>query len=91
MLPGKYASSAGKRGTVEFDTPAGGWISALGLRGNQIAPAASALTTLPVLSNVDASGGSITHATWNGGFTTIFTLVNTGSEPCLRDVDLFRR
>jgi sugar lactone lactonase YvrE len=80
-LPSNYASSAGKRGTVEFDTPAGGWISVLGLRANQISKTASALTTLPVLANVDASGGSITHATWNGGFTTIFTLVNTGAEP----------
>lgn len=79
MLPEEYSSSAGKRGTVEFDTPAGGWISVLGLRANQISSAASALTTLPVLANVDTSGGSITHATWNGGFTTIFTLVNTGS------------
>lgn len=78
-LPDTYSSSAGKRGTVEFDTPAGGWISVLGLRANQISSTASALTTLPVLANVDTSGGSITHATWNGGFTTIFTLVNTGA------------
>ena len=79
MLPGKYSSAAGNRGTIEFDTPPGGWISALGLRANQISSTASALTTLPVLANVDTTGGSITHATWNGGFTTIFTLVNTGA------------
>jgi sugar lactone lactonase YvrE len=33
-LAGTYALTAGKRGTVEFDTPSGGQISVLGLRFN---------------------------------------------------------
>jgi hypothetical protein len=45
MLATSYAFVAGKRGTVEFDTPAGAEISALGIR----ATAAAALTTIPVL------------------------------------------
>jgi hypothetical protein len=46
MLASRYAFVAGKRGTVEFDTPAGAQISALGIR----ATAAGALTTIPVLA-----------------------------------------
>ena len=64
----------GARGTVEFDTPPGGQISVLGLRAN-----GPALTTLPVLANVGTSGGSITHVAVNGGWTSVFYLVNTGS------------
>jgi len=64
----------GKRGTIEFDTPQGGRISVLGLRAN-----GPALTTLPVLASSDTPGGAIAHATYNGGFTSVFYLVNTGS------------
>ncbi|MBZ5636279.1 MAG: hypothetical protein LAO55_24395 [Acidobacteriia bacterium] len=46
----------------------------LGLRAN-----GPALTTLPVLANVGTSGGSITHVALNGGWTSVFYLVNTGS------------
>jgi hypothetical protein len=46
MLTGSYGSVAGKRGTVEFDTPAGGQISVLGLR----ATPTGAVTTIPVLT-----------------------------------------
>ncbi len=73
MLNQQYQVTAGKRGTIEFDTPIGGQITVLGLRAN-----GSALTTLPVLANVGTSGGSITHVTFNGGFASVFYLVNTG-------------
>lgn len=46
VLPDAYAFAAGKRGTVEFDAPNAGQISALGLR----ATVAGAVTTVPVLS-----------------------------------------
>ena len=74
MLNQQYAVTAGKRGTVEFDTPLRGQISVLGLRANS-----PALTTLPVLANVGTSGGSLAHATYNGGWTSTFNLVNTGA------------
>ncbi len=74
LLAGQYPITENKRGTVEFDTPPGGQISALGLRAN-----GPALTTLPVLAEVDSSGGSIPHILFNGGFTNNITLVNTGS------------
>jgi hypothetical protein len=44
MLPGTYPAAAGIRGTVEFDTPAGGQISVVGLR----ATGDGTLTTIPV-------------------------------------------
>ncbi len=45
------------------------------MRANGIA----ALTTLPVLANVDAPGGSISDLTYGGGFVGTFYLVNTGA------------
>jgi len=45
MLADNYTALAGRRGTVEFDTPAGTQISAIGIR----ATTARALTTIPVL------------------------------------------
>jgi len=65
-----------RRGTLEFETPLGGQISVLGLRVN-----GAALTTLPVLADVGTSGGSITHVAYNGGWTRVFYIVNTGSSP----------
>ena len=64
LLPQKYPQTLGVRGTVQFQTPSNGQISVLGVRANGTA----ALTTLPVLSNVDSPGGSISDLTYNGGF-----------------------
>ena len=72
--PAGFPSTAGKRGTIEFDTPPGGQLSVLGLRAN-----GPALTTLPVLANVGTTGGSITHVAYNGGWTSVFYIVNTGN------------
>jgi len=74
MLNTQYAQTADLRGTIQFQTTLSGQISVLGLRAN-----GPALTTLPVLSNLDSPGGSIAHVTYNGGFTSTFYLVNTGS------------
>ncbi len=76
MLPDSklgFPVTAGKRGTVEFDTPQGGQISVLGLRAN-----GNALTSLPVLANVGTAGGAMAHVASGGGWQTLFTLVNTG-------------
>ena len=69
-----FPITAGKRGTVEFDTPQGGRISVLGLRAN-----GKALTSLPVLANVGTTGGTMAHVASGGGWQTVFTLVNTGA------------
>ncbi len=69
-----FPEVAGKRGTVEFDTTAGGRISVLGIRAN-----GKAITTLPVLAQVGTSGGSLAHVATGGGWETLFTLVNAGT------------
>ena len=64
LLPTKYPQTAATRGTIQFQTTSPGQISVLGVRANGTA----ALTTLPVLSNVDLPGGSISDLTYGGGF-----------------------
>ncbi len=46
VLTNNYAYTAGKRGTVEFDTPPGTGITVLGLR----ATPSGALTTIPAIA-----------------------------------------
>jgi hypothetical protein len=46
MLAGSYPAVAGKRGTLELGTPAGGQITALGIR----ATPGGAITSVPVLA-----------------------------------------
>ena len=74
----RYPDAANKRGTIEFDTPAGGRISVLGLR---FTPPNNALTTIPALANVGIGGGSIAHLASGGdGWQTTFVLVNAGTS-----------
>jgi hypothetical protein len=86
--PPGFPVTAGKRGTLEFDTPPNftpGQLSVLGLRAN----GPTALTTLPVLTDVDVSGGSITHVAYNGGWTSVFYIVNTGNAPAQFTLNFF--
>jgi hypothetical protein len=73
LLTQNYPATAGKRGTIAFETPLGGQTSFLGLRAN-----AGALTTLPLLADVTAVGGSFAQVASAGGWKTTFTFVNTG-------------
>jgi hypothetical protein len=75
LLGGTYPKSAGIRGSVIFTPQSGGQISVLGLRNN-----GPALTTVPVLASVQAGTGSMPHITYNGGWETTITLVNTGTS-----------
>jgi len=43
VLTDRFAVAANRRGTIEFDTPSGGQISALGLRFTE-----NGFTTIPV-------------------------------------------
>lgn len=74
LLATAYPVTAGIRGTVEFNSSTGGGISVIGLRAN-----GPALTTVPLLSNVAPGTGSLAHVTYNGGWQTTITLVNTGT------------
>ena len=84
MLADQEPSTAGKRGTVEFDTPAGGRIGLIGLRAN-----GAALTTLPVLADGDTPGGRMAQVAAGGGWETTFTLVNTGALPAQAVLSFF--
>jgi len=78
VLSTQFPVTANSRGTIEFDTPAGGRISVLGLR---FTPPNNALTTIPALANVGTGGGSIAHLASGGdGWQTTFVLVNTGAS-----------
>jgi len=82
-----FPVTANKRGTIEFDTPPGGWISVLGLR---FTPPNNALTTIPPLANVGTSGGSFAHLASGGdGWQTTFVLVNTGTNAAQMTLSFF--
>jgi len=83
----RYLGTADKRGTIEFDTPAGGQISVLGLR---FTPPNNALTTIPALANVGTGGGSIAHLACGGdGWQTTFVLINTGTSAAPATLNFF--
>ena len=77
-----FPVTANKRGTVEFDTPASGQISVLGIRNTPQVTAqgtVTTLTTVPALANVGTGGGSFAFiATGGDGWQTTFVLVNAG-------------
>ncbi len=79
-----FPATAAKRGTVEFVTPQGGRISALGLRAS-----GAAITTLPVLANVGVAGGTMAHIACGAGWQTVFTLVNTGAASANATLNFF--
>ena len=55
VLSSLYPATSGKRGTIEFDTPAGGHISVLGIRTTPLG-SSTTLTTIPALANVGNDG-----------------------------------
>jgi hypothetical protein len=83
-----FPVTANIRGTIEFDTPAGGHISVLGLR---FSPPNSALTTIPALANVGTGGGSVAHLASGGdGWQTTFVLINTGTSTAPFTLSFFK-
>ena len=89
MLSLQYPVTANKRGTIEFDTPAGGQISVLGIRTTPLG-SSNTLTTIPALANVGTNGGSIAHiASGSDGWQTTFVLVNTGTSAAQATLSFF--
>ncbi len=82
VLPTLFPTTANQRGTIEFDTPAGGRISVLGIRTTPLASTNSkTLTTVPALADVGTGGGSFAFLASGGdGWQTTFVLVNTGAS-----------
>ena len=85
LLPAQFPVTANIRGTVEFDTPPGGQISALGIR---FTPPGT-LTTIPTLANVSATGGLISHLASGAGWETTFVLVNAGASAAQARLSFF--
>ena len=85
VLSGQFLSTADKRGTIEFLTPPGGRISALGVRFTP----PGILTTIPVLANGAAAGGSISHIASGQGWKTTFVLVNAGASSAQAHLKFF--
>jgi len=81
VVPTQFPVTANKRGTLEFDTPAGGQISMLGIRTTPLTSTTNTLTTIPALANVGTGGGSFAFLASGGdGWQTTFVLVNAGSN-----------
>jgi hypothetical protein len=75
-----FPATANKRGTMEFDTPAGGQISVLGIRTTPLG-SSTTITTVPALANVGTGGGLFPFLAAGGdGWQTTFVLVNTGTS-----------
>jgi hypothetical protein len=85
VLSDQFPVTANQRGTIEFDTPLGGKISALGIR---FTPPGT-FTTIPVLANVTTSGGSMAHLASANGWKTTFVLVNTGTSSAQAHLKFF--
>jgi sugar lactone lactonase YvrE len=82
-----YALASGIRGTVEFETPAGDQISVLGIAFSPT----GAFSTIPALATGASPStlGSMAQLAFAGGWTTTFTLVNTGTAPAQASLDFF--
>lgn len=76
VLSDRFVSAANQTGTIEFDTPANGQISVLGLRF----PLSGRFTTLPVIASTDPGGGLMAHLAVGDGWTTTIELVNSGTK-----------
>jgi hypothetical protein len=88
VLSAQYPVTANRRGTIEFDTPAGGQISVLGIRTTPLGNS-NTLTTIPALANVGTSGGSIAHIATGNGWQTTFVLVNAGAGAAQASLNFF--
>ncbi len=88
VLSVQYPNTAGQRGTIEFDTPAGGRISVLGIRTTPLGTSTT-LTTIPALANVGKTGGSIAHIATGNGWQTTFVIVNTGTTAAQAHLKFF--
>ncbi len=83
-----YPVTAGKRGTIQFNTPSGGQISVLGIRTTPLG-GSNTLTTIPALTNGGSAGGSIAHIAVSNGWQTTFVLVNSSAVPSAATVKFF--
>jgi hypothetical protein len=85
-LVSRFPVTGQRRGTLEFQTPASGQVSVLGLRF----PPGPAFSTIPALAGAGStSAGSMAQVASGGFWTTTFTLVNTGSTAAQIHMNFF--
>ena len=75
VLTDRFTSTANQTGTIEFVTPPGRQITALGLRF----PPSGRFTTIPLIASTDTGGGSMAHLAVADGWTTTIELINYGT------------
>ncbi len=88
VLSSQFPATVNGRGTIEFDTPAGGRISVLGIRTTKL-DSSTTLTTIPALANIGTNGGSIAHIAVSNGWQTTFVLVNAGAASGVAHLKFF--
>jgi hypothetical protein len=85
VIANQFTATSGKSGTIEFDSPAGGQISVLGLRF----PPSGRFSTIPVFASSDPGGGSMAHLVVGNGWTSTVELVNLGAAPAQAHLKFF--
>lgn len=88
LLSTEYPVTANKQGTIEFDTPPGGRIGALGIRTTPLGTTHT-LTAIPALANIGTGGGSIPHTATGNGWQSTFALINTGKSAARASLAFF--
>jgi len=88
LLSTEYPVTANKQGTIEFDTPPGGRIGALGIRTTPLGTTHT-LTAIPALANIGTGGGSIPHTATGNGWQSTFVLINTGKSAARASLAFF--
>ena len=88
VLSSQFPATINGRGTIEFDTPAGGRVSVLGIRTTPLG-SSTTLTTIPALANIGTGGGSIAHIAVSNGWQTTFVLVNAGTASSVAHLKFF--
>jgi formylglycine-generating enzyme required for sulfatase activity len=88
LLSTQYPVTANKQGTIEFDTPPGGRIGALGIRTTPLGTTHT-LTAIPALANIGTGGGSIPHTATGNGWQSTFVLINTGRSAARASLAFF--
>ena len=85
VLTDQFATTVGQSGTIEFDTPAGGQISVLGIRF----PPSGNFAAIPVIASSDPDGGSMAHIAVGSGWTSTVELINSGATPAQAHLRFF--
>lgn len=85
VMSDRFANTANRSGTLEFDTPLNGRISVLGLRF----PPGQRFTTIPVIASTDAGGGALAHLAVGDGWESTIELVNAGATTAQAHLKFF--